>query len=656
MAADTPPVLTVPCRAPGYRRARRPLRAGLGIALAVVLSGTAAPLQAEAAPQPPAVRQAWAHATPPVTLSQAPVAPVRAGPGARDRVGAGGAPGTGETPPLPETSLFAAALAARLAQTGDSPILAAQAYERVWQASPGDPALLRRAVDGWLEAGDVAAALRLARSLAPSDRSAAAALVLATQAVERRRWHEVGPILEGPAFDSAEAVLAGALRAGSAAARRDWAGALVPTEGVVGTRGLDRAVIAGRGLVLEQAGRGEDALVAYTTAWNSGLRTVGLAWLKGRAEAAAGRFDLAAQTVAGGIAANGRTPPLVALASGVTARRVPRLPDRSRTAAWSLFLIGESLAGDARGASPVPALALALALEPRLDEARVPLAAWLVARGRVEEALARLAEVGPASPYRIDAAVARAWLLQRAGRSAEAMSVVDLAQRGRGDPRLTETRAYFDLAAGLYQPALEGFSALIAAAATPDGARDPRQVAQLHYNRAVALEGLDRWEAAEADFRQALVLDPRNPTLLNGLGYGLADRGLKLDEALRLLRQAARLDPRNGAILDSLGWALFRSGDYAAAVVQLERAAALMPASAEVLDHLGDAYWRLGRLQDARIEWRKALGLDVDAARRTTLEAKLQAGLPAEATPLPVAGTDRPAAVARQTVPGGGGS
>ena len=47
---------------------------------------------------------------------------------------------------------------------------------------------------------------------------------------------------------------------------------------------------------------------------------------------------------------------------------------------------------------------------------------------------------------------------------------------------------------------------------------------------------------------------------LNYLGYMLADKGIRLPEALKLIRKAVELEPMNGAYLDSLGWAYFKLG------------------------------------------------------------------------------------------------
>ena len=122
---------------------------------------------------------------------------------------------------------------------------------------------------------------------------------------------------------------------------------------------------------------------------------------------------------------------------------------------------------------------------------------------------------------------------------------------------------------------------------------------------------------AEQALRQVLALEPTNPNALNYLGYLLAMRGDKLDEAVQLVRKALESEPDNGAYLDSLGWAYFRRGDLAEAEKHLNAAAQRMPGNSEVLDHLGDVLARRGRVDDAIAAWTKALegdGEDVDEA------------------------------------------
>ena len=81
----------------------------------------------------------------------------------------------------------------------------------------------------------------------------------------------------------------------------------------------------------------------------------------------------------------------------------------------------------------------------------------------------------------------------------------------------------------------------------------------------------DRGADAEKALRQVLVLEPANPNALNYLGYLLAMRGDKLDEAVQLVRKALEAEPDNGAYLDSLGWAHFKRGDLAEAEKYLGR-------------------------------------------------------------------------------------
>ena len=140
----------------------------------------------------------------------------------------------------------------------------------------------------------------------------------------------------------------------------------------------------------------------------------------------------------------------------------------------------------------------------------------------------------------------------------------------------------------------------------------------------------DRNSDAETALRQVLVLEPTNPNALNYLGYLLAMRGDKLDEAVQLVRKALEAEPDNGAYLDSLGWAHFKRGDLAEAEKYLGAAAQRMPQNSEVQDHLGDVFSRRGRVDEAIAAWNKALsgdGEDVDlAAVRRKIEDALAKG------------------------------
>ena len=116
-----------------------------------------------------------------------------------------------------------------------------------------------------------------------------------------------------------------------------------------------------------------------------------------------------------------------------------------------------------------------------------------------------------------------------------------------------------------------------------------------------------KYDAAEEAFKQVLASDPQNAMTLNYLGYMLADRGVRLDEALNLIKKAVELDPANGAYLDSLGWAYYKLGKYDLAEENLSKAVQRTPNDPTVQEHLGDVYHKTGRLKMAAAHWERAL-------------------------------------------------
>ena len=56
-----------------------------------------------------------------------------------------------------------------------------------------------------------------------------------------------------------------------------------------------------------------------------------------------------------------------------------------------------------------------------------------------------------------------------------------------------------------------------------------------------------KYDQSEQLFKQLINSNPSNAAALNYLGYTLADRGLRLDEALGYTTRAVQLEPQNGA-------------------------------------------------------------------------------------------------------------
>jgi tetratricopeptide (TPR) repeat protein len=116
-----------------------------------------------------------------------------------------------------------------------------------------------------------------------------------------------------------------------------------------------------------------------------------------------------------------------------------------------------------------------------------------------------------------------------------------------------------------------------------------------------------KYEKAEELFHKVLADDPKNAAALNYLGYMLADRDTRLDEALGYIRRAVALEPQNGAYLDSLGWVYFKMGNYDLAEENLRRASERMGNDPTVQDHLGELYQKTGRLKLAAMHWERSL-------------------------------------------------
>ena len=135
--------------------------------------------------------------------------------------------------------------------------------------------------------------------------------------------------------------------------------------------------------------------------------------------------------------------------------------------------------------------------------------------------------------------------------------------------------------------------------------------AGLLYSRALSWERRDDIARAEADLRKILVTDPENVAALNALGYTLADRTDRYQEALQLIDRARAAEPDNAAIIDSYGWVLYRLGRNDDALVELRRAYTLQK-DPEIAAHIAEVLWFEGERDEARHYFDEARKLDPD--------------------------------------------
>ncbi|MGH9721219.1 MAG: tetratricopeptide repeat protein [Bryobacteraceae bacterium] len=134
-----------------------------------------------------------------------------------------------------------------------------------------------------------------------------------------------------------------------------------------------------------------------------------------------------------------------------------------------------------------------------------------------------------------------------------------------------------------------------------------QEVEGISFMRGAMFEKMKKFDAAEAEFRKVLQGNPQNAGALNYLGYMLADRSVRLDEALGLIQKALALDPDNGAYLDSLGWVYYRLNKLGEAENYLRRSLERTGNDPTVHEHLGDVYFKQGRIKEAITHWQKSL-------------------------------------------------
>lgn len=132
------------------------------------------------------------------------------------------------------------------------------------------------------------------------------------------------------------------------------------------------------------------------------------------------------------------------------------------------------------------------------------------------------------------------------------------------------------------------------------------------YSRAMVHDRLNNIVAMEKDLRTIIAYSPNNATALNALGYSLANKTTRYQEALALISQALQIKPTDPAIIDSMGWVQYRLGNHQEAILRLRQAFKDMP-DPEIASHLGEVLWVDDQRHEALQVWQQGLELDADS-------------------------------------------
>jgi len=248
-----------------------------------------------------------------------------------------------------------------------------------------------------------------------------------------------------------------------------------------------------------------------------------------------------------------------------------------------------------------------------LAEAYLALSQMAQKQGLWEQADAWLAKI-PSGADPLKVASRRATLLAQQGRKADGLKLLEAVSVS--SPQEAKLKALavsqwfredkqINAAFNTVEQALAQFPA------------DP----ELQSEMAMLCEKLGRFEQMESLLRGLMKIRPTDPHAFNALGYSLADRKLRLNEARELIMKAIQLAPRDPFIQDSLGWLEYRVGNTQEAIRILETAYKERP-DAEIAAHLGEVLWVAGNQEKAGAIWREGLMLKSD--NETLLETLKQ--------------------------------
>ena len=518
-------------------------------------------------------------------------------------------------------------LAAGVAASESDYAAAVEWYGRALAGNAGNPALLEGAVMAHIGVGDMEGAAKLAHDLrAAGAKSQIATVALIADDAKRQDYEAI--LKEQAAGGSAGAVLDDMVKAWAKLGLGRMSEATEAFDKMAKTKGLEAFGLYHKALALASAGdyEGAENILSGKAAGSFPLTRRGLiataeilSQLERNPEAvtmidrnfAAGK-DLEIDDLRRRLAAGEPVPFTV-------------VRDASDGLAEVFYSMANAVRGEADPSYTLLHARAATYLRPDNTEAKLLVAGLLEQQGQHDLATQTYALVPPSDLNFHVAEIGRANASFAAGRPEAALEILQGLARAHGDILAVQVA----LADGMrhekrYDEAYKAYDAAIKMVPKPDSGHWV-----LFYSRGVVSDALRHYDAAEADFRQAMALSPNEPELLNYLGYSLVDQGRKLDEALGLIKRAVIMRPDNGAILDSLGWAYYRLGRYKDALPVMEQASLRMAVDATVTDHLGDVYWAVGRKREAEYQWHRALSYGPDDKLAARLRLKLDKGLDA---------------------------
>jgi tetratricopeptide (TPR) repeat protein len=381
-----------------------------------------------------------------------------------------------------------------------------------------------------------------------------------------------------------------------------------------------------RALIADLAGKHDVARQAFAAAFKKNPSTLRVADAYARHALNNNNRRLALQTLKTHIAKSSAHPLSEALIAEIDEGKTPPLliANPTQGLAEVFYGIGDALAGEGGLDMGIIFLQFALYLEPDFPLAYAALAEAYDGAKKYDLEMQALDQIKPDSPLWLNVQIQKSFALNSLEQVDEAKALLEqLIEKDAKDVRPLDALGNILRSHERYDEARDYYSRALALIPKPT-----KDNWTLFYARGVCNERMKDWPAAEADFKEALVLSPDESLVLNYLGYSWVDQGSNLKQAMDYIRKAVKLKPDDGYYVDSLGWAYYRLGNLPAAVENLERAVELKPDDPIINDHLGDAYWKVGRTLEAKYQWQQSLTLKPEDDEVGTLKQKIAEGLP----------------------------
>ena len=200
---------------------------------------------------------------------------------------------------------------------------------------------------------------------------------------------------------------------------------------------------------------------------------------------------------------------------------------------------------------------------------------------------------------------------------------------------LESSRSHFSAQRSAYPPIAKNFSLLEAQFLSERGLFDEAIAVldselvekpddtEMLYSKAMIGGAAGKITILENALSRILEIDPDNADALNSLGYTLADKTDRYQEAFELVSKALSIRPNDPAFIDSMGWVYYRLNNLEQAIFYLAKALSLLKDD-EIAAHLGEALWMAGRKSEALKVWKKGLELEPGSSILSNTKEKFQ--------------------------------